>query len=147
MARALIIAYGNPLRSDDGISWRAAEDLSKLPLPPDVEIVTQHQLTPELALVISQSSLVVFVDAAQDGAPGTIIASQLKPQRQSSVFTHEFSPDTILSLAQELYHKAPPAFIVSISGECFDHGEVITPKVLRALPALIARVRELVQQG
>ena len=29
MARLLIIGYGNPLRGDDGLGWRAAEDLAR----------------------------------------------------------------------------------------------------------------------
>src|SRR5579862_9528285 len=52
-AKILIIAYGNPLRCDDGIAWRAADALAQKLSDSDVEIVRLHQLAPELAETIS----------------------------------------------------------------------------------------------
>ena len=109
--RILIIAYGNPLRCDDGLPWHAAQKLSKLNLRSDVEILTRRLLTPELALPVSQAATVLFIGAAQTGVPGELASGLLIPQRQSSLFTHEFSPATILSVAQELYGKCPEAFL------------------------------------
>lgn len=142
----LIIAYGNPLRCDDGLAWRAAEELSKLSLPGDVEIITQHQLTPELALIASQSATVLFVDAAQSGDPGDLVSSPLKAQPMSSVFSHECSPAAILGIAQELYGGCPQGFTISLCGECFDHGETLSAKIEENLPRLIARISELVKE-
>ena len=39
MARVLIVAYGNPLRSDDGVAWRAADLLAEKFSIPEVEMV------------------------------------------------------------------------------------------------------------
>jgi|ERR1700680_4110080 len=143
--RILILAYGNPLRCDDGLAWRAAEELSHLDLPNGVEIITRHQLTPELALPVSQAGTVLFIDAAQHGVPGEIRSGPVKPQRSSSAFTHEFSAGTILSLAKELYSACPNAFAISLCGECFDHGETLSPKVEERMPQLVDQVRELIQ--
>lgn len=143
MSRILIIAFGNPLRCDDGLAWHVAEELSQLNLPGDVEIITRHQLTPELALSVSQVSCVLFIDAARAGVPGELACAPLKPQRQSPLFTHEFSPATILSLAQDLYGACPKAFTISLCGECFDHGETLSPKVVENLPRVLAQIDEL----
>jgi len=143
--RILIIAYGNPLRCDDGLAWRIAEKLSEQNLTSDVEIVMCHQLTPELALPASQASLVLFIDAARAGIPGEIASVLVEPQRASSVFTHEFSPSTILNLAQGLYARCPEAFAISLCGECFDHGETLSQKVKESLPRLLTHVRGLIQ--
>jgi len=143
--RILIIAYGNPLRCDDGLAWHAAQKLSELNLPSDVEILTRHLLTPELALPVSQATTVLFIDATQTGVPGELASRLLIPQRQSSLFTHEFSPATILSVAQELYGKCPEAFSISLCGECFEHGETVSVKVGEGLPHLIALVGEFIQ--
>jgi|SRR5450631_281590 hydrogenase maturation protease len=143
--RILIIAYGNPLRCDDGLAWRAAEKLSKLNFHGDLEIITRHQLTPELALPVSQANTVIFIDAAQGADPGEITSGPVKPQRSSSALTHDFSPSTILSVAQGLYGRCPEAFAISLCGECFDHGEVLSPKVEESLPRLVAHVTGLVQ--
>ena len=65
-ARVLIIAYGNPLRCDDGVAWRAAEALEGKFPSEQVEILRLHQLAPELADAVRQRELVLFVDAAFD---------------------------------------------------------------------------------
>ena len=71
MARVLIVAYGNPMRSDDGLAWHAADKLEGKYSPSEVEILRVHQLAPELAENVSRSEAVIFVDAAMaDGANG-----------------------------------------------------------------------------
>lgn len=147
MPRVLVIAYGNPLRCDDRLAWCAAEGLSRLDLPDDVEIITSHQLTPEMAQSVSQASTVLFIDAARNGVPGELASAPLQPQRQSSAFTHEFSPGAILTLGKDLYGTCPAAFTISLCGECFDHGEVLSPIVQRGLPGLVALAAELINKA
>src|ERR1700758_3673560 len=80
LPRALIIAYGNPLRSDDGVAWRAAEALRQKFSPAEVEIACLHQLAPELAETVSRFACVIFVDAASAphaGRPGEIRVEEL----------------------------------------------------------------------
>jgi len=141
--RVLIIAYGNPLRCDDGLAWRVAEALSQPDLPSDIAIITSHQLTPELAQPISQASTILFLDAARSGVPGDVLSVPLNPQPGSSAFTHNFSPQALLAIAQELYGLSAEAFLISVSGECFDHGDTLSPKVFESLPRVIHHVREL----
>jgi hydrogenase maturation protease len=143
MSGILIIAYGNRLRCDDGLAWHVAEKLAQLNLSSEVEIIARHQLTPELALPVSQAATVLFIDAARAGVPGEITSGPLEPQQLSSVFTHEFSPGAILSVAQELYGRRAEAFAISLCGECFDHGETLSEKVEESLPRAVALVSEL----
>ena len=100
MPRVLIIGYGNPLRCDDGLAWRAADDLSIQGLPEDVKIVRLHQLTPELAFSVSQAETVLFLDAAVDGMPGEIKCQPIKPICIPAVFAHDLTPQAILFLAR-----------------------------------------------
>src|SRR5579884_346516 len=65
----LIIGIGNPLRSDDGLGWAVAEQLSQACLPGCV-IRMVHQLTPELALWMATVSRVIMIDANREGEPG-----------------------------------------------------------------------------
>jgi len=143
MARVLIIAYGNPLRCDDGLAWRAAQDLSRLPLRDDVEIITCHQLTPELAFPIRSASRIIFLDAARTGAPGQLVSVPLQPLPEFSSSTHHCSPAAILSLARELYGVTPEAILLSVCGHCFDLGETLSSEVFETLPRLVALVEEL----
>jgi hydrogenase maturation protease len=141
MSEILVIAYGNPLRCDDGLAWHAAEKLSQLNLP-HVEIITQHQLTPELAVLLSQAKTVFFIDAAQAGIPGELAWGPIEQQSSSSTFTHESSPAAILGLAQELYGRCAQAFTISVCGECFEHGETLSAKVEESLPHVVAIISE-----
>ena len=112
---------------------------------PDVRILATHQLTPELSQTVSQTSSVIFLDAARSGAPGEIVLTSLLPERPGSVFTHDFSPGGILNLSHNLYGRCPQATLASVCGECFEHGDSVSRTVEAALPSLVARIIELVK--
>jgi hydrogenase maturation protease len=141
MARTLIIGYGNRFRSDDGIGIRAAEELSRGALAGDTEVLTLHQLTPELAETISHAERVLFVDAGREGRPGEIRCTQVNADHTNAPFTHQLTPTTLLSLCCGLYGARPQAFAVSLCGECFDLGERLSPKVAESLPVLVDFLR------
>src|SRR5579863_2441204 len=69
MSRTLIIGIGNPLRGDDGLGWRAVESLRQIASLQEVETVTCHQLTPEMAESVSRAERVVFIDAYVGSPP------------------------------------------------------------------------------
>jgi hydrogenase maturation protease len=146
MPRVLIVGCGNPLRCDDGLAWRAVEELHRLRLPQDVEIIAQHQLTPELSSPVSQVERVLFLDAARRGQPGELRCEPVLPLYASGAFTHDFSPASILSLSQKLYGNAPQAYVISLSGECFDHGETISATVEATLPGFVDLVVRLAEE-
>lgn len=149
MPRILIIAYGNPLRSDDGVAWRAAEALrGKLP-PEELEIVCLHQLGPELAESASRSQCVVFLDAAAGPHPGEIEIKELRGTPESakaSAFAHALNPQAIVTLGAQLYHAHPRAYSATITGETFEHGESLSRAVGAALPDFICRIERLVRE-
>ena len=148
MGNVLIIAYGNPLRCDDGLAWRAAEELECVPFSVRPVIHTCFQLTPELALQVSAASTVVFVDAGRTGEPGSLSMTEVFAKQESSVFTHEFSPSSILALSQELYAKRPlRAVSLSMSGQCFEHGEQLSDRVRDNLPGLVSAIQRVVEQA
>jgi hydrogenase maturation protease len=148
MARVLIIAYGNPLRSDDGVGWRAADALrGKFPVAA-VEIICLHQPGPELAESVSRCECVVFVDAAAGaGQGGEIQVKELGSAElsEASGFGHAISPDAILRLAEQLYRTRPKAFSVSVTGQDFSHGDSLSPTVSAAVPLLVSRIEEVAQ--
>lgn len=146
MPRVLIVAYGNPMRSDDGVAWRAADALEKKFSNSQLAIVRTHQLAPELAETVSRCEAVIFVDAADTGSPGEIRCTQIGSPKVPPRFSHQLSPDAIVALAQQLFGARPAARSVTLTGECFDHGESLSPSVAAALPALVERIEALIQQ-
>jgi hydrogenase maturation protease len=146
MPRVLIIAYGNPMRSDDGVAWHAAAALEKKFSTPDVEIARIHQLAPELAETVSRCETVIFVDAAGNGPPGEIRSAQINLPQTQPRFSHQLSPEAVVALAHQLFGAEPCAFSITLTGACFDHGEHLSAAVEAALPALVASIEALIQQ-
>ncbi|HKF48993.1 MAG TPA: hydrogenase maturation protease [Terracidiphilus sp.] len=139
-----IIAYGNPLRSDDGIGWHAAEILRKELDSVQVEVVCVHQLTPDIAANLADADGVIFLDAAQTGEPGEIRCARVEANESGQQFSHSLSPGQVLALADHLYGKQPDAFMVSVAGESFDHGDALSETLQSALPALVRTVVGLI---
>jgi hydrogenase maturation protease len=144
--KILIIGYGNTLRKDDGLGIYAAETLSSTALPVDVEILTRHQLSPELSATLSQVDYAIFIDATLgvDGEiPGTIKTRELRPRASlPSGITHHFDPGTLLAMAEALYNHAPPAKLFSVTAASFDLEEGLSPEVATALPILIEKIKK-----
>lgn len=143
MKRVLVIAYGNPLRSDDGVAWQAADSL-RASVPDSVEILCVHQLTPELAEDVSRANLVIFLDAAQGGEPGTVSCDEVFPHQELLRFSHHLGPRDVAALSSRVYGAQPRAFVVSMNGECFDHGQTLSPTAISSLPQMQAKVVELI---
>jgi hydrogenase maturation protease len=144
-SKILIIAYGNPLRCDDGIAWRAAEQLT-LKFPSVAETMCVHQLAPELSEKLKDRDAVIFLDAAREGEPGTVACKLISATPVDVHFWHYLSPENLLALSKELYGSAPRAFSISLCGELFDHGEMLSPSATANLPRLVATVTDLLDE-
>jgi hydrogenase maturation protease len=111
MKRPVIIGYGNPLREDDGLGWRAADLLASHPGLGEAEIIQRHQLTPELAEDLAEAAPVLFMDAAVDLAPGEIRCDRLEAKELKGG-SHDFGPSELLWLAQDLHGCMPTAYLI-----------------------------------
>jgi hydrogenase maturation protease len=146
MARVLIIGYGNPLRSDDGLGWYAAVQLFRSSASRDVEVLPCHQLTPDLAEPISHADTVVFLDSTHEGKPGELRCAEIEPAEGSASFSHHLSPQLVLGIARDLYGAFPRAWLLTVCGRYFEAGETLSAEVERRLPDLRAKVREVTTQ-
>jgi hydrogenase maturation protease len=139
----LVIAWGNPLREDDGVAWHVLEGLRRLQPRPSLPLLRlrhAHQLTPELAEPVSHAAGVVFVDARRQGAPGQVLTEPVSAAPAPGPFAHALSPQALLLYAESLYGRAPTAAVVSIAGERFGMGEGLSPAVQKAIPRAIRAV-------
>ena len=149
MPRVLVIAYGNPLRSDDGLAWIAADLLQKKVSDDEVEVLCVQQLGPELADSISRCECVFFIDAASTpGQPGEIRIQELSRPVDGSIplssFGHAISPQTILRVGAQLYGAKPTAFSATIVGANFEHGESLSATAKDAIPILVSQIVDLI---
>jgi hydrogenase maturation protease len=133
----LIIGYGNTLAGDDGAGYIAAELLRDRIHSPNIEILSQHQLLPELMEPISRASHVIFIDASVSGRAGKVNRIPLRPAPACARATHHVTPESLLAGAQSLYGHTPEATLYVIPGRNFEVGQELTPSVRRAVIQLV----------
>ena len=144
MPRALLIGYGNTLRGDDALGPVAIERLRLL--LPEAELISCHQLGPELAERMAACDLVLFIDATCDGEPGTVHMERLTADAEhSGSLTHHLHPATLLELAHALYGHAPQAMLITGVGSAFENGERISNQACKALDEICRIVPRLLQ--
>jgi hydrogenase maturation protease len=144
-AGVLVVGYGNPLRSDDGIGWHAARLLATDSRLDGARVLAHHQLAPELAEDISRASLVVLVDAAAEGDPGSVAVRQIEPRPATpATWSHHLDPETLAGLAQTLYGAVPPIVLVSVAAATFAEGDGLSSALQQALPEVVEVVAGIV---
>jgi len=142
----LLIAYGNPLRQDDGAGLRLAERMAGcwLAMGAPVRHLAVQQLTPELALEIAapEVTAVVFVDTrATTGLAGEVKITPLAlPGAATPSLGHHFQPEMLLAYATLLLEgrPAPPVWLATVPGVSFDHGEGLSHTASAAIEAAFA---------
>jgi len=142
------VGLGHPYRGDDNIGICAAEEFESWNQDPAVEVIVAQELLPELAEVISQVDLLVFVDAKAGGVPGSVGVSEVTPaDSRGGAFLHTLTMESLLSIAHTLFGRAPMAILISVASESFDFASHLSPEVEAALPILIARLKEAVRSS
>lgn len=141
---ALIIGYGNKLRSDDGIGQAVAQAIAD-DTAPIGRVIVCHQLTPELAESIAAADLVVFADAIAGVQPGSVAVRKLQPTSvPSSGLGHVATAEALLDLARTLYGRCPDGFLVTVGAASFALGDELSAQAASALPKAVASIRRLV---
>lgn len=143
--RKLLLACGNPLRSDDGVGWKIAEALKQQADHTCVQTIVTQQLTPELAENICDADLVVFVDASATTPAGELTVFDVTAAVEAPrIFTHHLPPAALLAFARDLYGKLPGhALAITVGGASFDLGESLSDAVLAAVPKAVAALNKI----
>ncbi len=141
----LVIGYGNPLRSDDGVGPRVAEAVAQLNLP-GVRALICHQLSPELAGPISRAHTVIFVDAAVD-APQEVQLRKLKPGASSQLLAHAADPRTLLALARDVFGRCPEAWWLTIPAVNTGFGEALSLETKTGFATALRRIQTLTENS
>jgi hydrogenase maturation protease len=138
----LVLAYGNPLRGDDGVAWRIAERLGG---DPAVEIVCVQQLVPELADTVARAAGVLFLDAAVGEEAGHIAVRRLKPVAETTALGHLLAPSRLLDLARLQAGAAPEAVLMTVVGRDFGFSEALSRRVAEALPRAVQTAQGVIR--
>ncbi|HVN71428.1 MAG TPA: hydrogenase maturation protease [Desulfomonilia bacterium] len=117
LKRRLIIGIGNEYRRDDGIGIRIA-GLAKIE---GFDVMTSMGINPELAETLHGYDTVIFVDASVEGEP--VAVRRVTPGNSTLPLFHQITCEGILALTEALYHTCPEAWLLSVRGYDFEHGE------------------------
>jgi len=152
--RYLLVGYGNPMRSDDGVGpavARAFLDEAETLMGAaagEVRVVAVPQLVPELAEPFAEAERVVLVDASRGEAPGAVRVRRVEPSVSAGEpMIHAYDPSTLAAWAARLYGRAPAVHVVAVGAESFALGEGLTLEVAAAIPEVLQTVARLFREG
>ncbi len=141
MTDLLVVGYGNDLRSDDGAGRVVAETIDEMGLE-GVEVRSQSQLTPELALLVAGRERVVFVDANVDATELTRSVVAPGPPGGGPM-THHGDPASLLSLVGNVGDPPGEAIVFSIPASNLEMGFELSEATAAAVERAIAEIVEL----
>lgn len=121
MIKILLIGFGNEYRRDDGLGLKLLDLING-----DIEKIKVQELTFDIAEILKDYNVVIFIDASLDG--DEIIFRKIEEKRVFSPLTHHTSCEELLSWARTLYGKTPDLYLLSIRGYDFDFGEELSEK-------------------
>ena len=139
----LVIGYGNELRGDDAAGPRVATAVESLGLE-DVRVLVRHQLAPEISEDIARSRAVIFVDASVDPARAGVTITPLSPSPSSTPQAHVSDPRSLMNLAQTLFGRCPPAWLVTVPARNLGFGAEFSPETLEDVQAAVRQIEKLI---
>jgi hydrogenase maturation protease len=143
---ALVIGYGNSLRRDDGAGLCAAQAVRAWHRP-DIRVLAVQQLTPEMAEDLAASRLAVFIDAAAAPPDGSVGVLRVEPAEARATLGHTSDPQGLLALAQAVYGRHPPAWLVMIPAANCGFGQGLSRTAQRGVNLALEAVTRLLGAG
>ncbi|MBI5497940.1 MAG: hydrogenase maturation protease [Deltaproteobacteria bacterium] len=148
MTAVLVLCLGNPLRRDDGVGWRVADELERDP-PPGAVIRRSELSGLHLLDDMDGFDSVVLLDAVQSGRrpAGSIVEFPMDAlPATAGPTTHGIGLPTALRLARA-FGAPVPRHIHVVAVEVEDQasmGQGLNDSVARAVPAAVSAVRAAV---
>lgn len=139
----LIIGFGNRLRGDDALGRVLIDELRQRGLDRHARLMEQDQLTPELAELISEADVVIFLDAACDEAPGTVRCRRIWPAAEA-FGAHDLRPAGLLAAARQWFRRSPEAWLFTVSGESFEYAQMISKPVKLSILKILTQLEQII---
>jgi Ni,Fe-hydrogenase maturation factor len=98
------------------------------------------QLTPEMAEDIAAYERVCFIDAHTGNIPREVQMILVESEFQRSPFTHHLTPQSLLSMCENLYHKKPDAALVSVRGYRFGFERELSAETGALVPEAVGLI-------
>jgi hydrogenase maturation protease len=147
--KILVLGLGNILLNDEGIGVRVVEEMEKLNLPDNVDLLDGGTGGFVLLSLFHEYNTMIIIDAAlTDDKPGSI--KVLEPKYSSdfpkSMSTHELGMKDMIESAM-LLEKVPKIFLVAVSiSPQQDMDMKVTSKFEKQVPKIIETVLGILQE-
>jgi hydrogenase maturation protease len=138
----LVIGVGNPTRRDDGAGPEVVRRLDALGLT-DVELRSETQLDPSLAIDLIQYEKVVVVDADPEAKA---VVMEEAPAEIGESSTHHFTPSSLRLLATTLHGRSPQVWVCRIPASDFDFGENFSPVTKPAIEDAVGKIKKYLSE-
>ena len=128
----VVLAWGNISRGDDAAGPVLAEKIQELNHN-GIQLEEDLQLNIEHVMDLQSQIPVLFIDASCKPKQGFYL-EKIAATPDSSISTHSVSPEALLHLFEKTHGiKAPEAFMLHISGQEFELGQVISQHTQNAV--------------
>jgi hydrogenase maturation protease len=147
--KILVLGLGNILLNDEGIGVRVVEEMEKLNLPDNVDLLDGGTGGFVLLSLFHEYNTMIIIDAAlTDDKPGSI--KVLEPKYSSdfpkSMSTHELGMKDMIESAM-LLEKVPKIYLVAVSiSPQQDMDMKVTSKFEKQVPKIIETVLGILQE-
>lgn len=145
--KILVLGVGNILLKDEGIGVRVAQELQKIKLPPQVEVIDGGTAGFDLLPFINEADKVIVVDAMQvGGEPGSIYrvpAEEIGVHGPQDISLHGTSLVEILAISSQMGNR-PETIVYGVEPEeitwDMELSQVITEKIPRLKELILKEV-------
>lgn len=142
----LVIGWGNDLLGDDAAGRRVAQEIAARRWP-GVEALEMHQLTPELALRLTEAECVIFVDAYPASEEDGVLLRRLAGADSTDTpgVGHMGRPEDLLRMAATLYGTKPEAWMIGIPACSFEPGDALSGRTRSGIQQALRAIENLVR--
>jgi hydrogenase maturation protease len=140
----IVIGYGSTVRGDDALGQLVAAQVAER-AKPGIEAISVTQLVPELAKTIAYAREVIFVDACTTESGCAVAIEQLTHRANGGGGSHAAGPRELLALAKACYHRAPPAWLVTVPAEKFGMDDHISPAAHVNIGSALRAVEQIIE--
>lgn len=137
--KIILVGFGNVYRKDDGLGITLLDSI-----PEDIHKLKIPEISIDLAEVIKDFDVVIFIDAAINGERFTF--KKLSSNSSNSPLSHHMSCEELLIWTRVLYQTEPEAYLLSIKGYDFDFGKELSEEGKRNLEEASTYIRKFINE-
>ena len=151
LERILVVGYGNTLRGDDGLGPLIVEGLQDVAAVcgVDTQTIVLPQLDVTLASEMTDTSLVIFVDAREDADEESVKVTRVFPTATPLNFrhtSHSLGIPDLLRMALDWFGSRPACYAVMPKGYNFSLSENISPNAQATARQARSKIVEIIRR-